>query len=190
VEPAATASRRSAVRWFRILCSLLAVFAAIMMLEVRPASASCAAGQPLRSAHAFPGVVTETRSGGRLALVRTDDGRVVSVRGGETRVVTSVDRTYMVGARYEFHPTNAASPYEDNACTATRLLGGSPSGTERTATDDQGAGADSGSSDGESTSTGVAATVGLILALVAVAIGRRRGRLVRASRRVLPRSSR
>jgi hypothetical protein len=37
-----------------------------------------------------------------------------------------VDRTYEDGATYEFHVLNDASPYEDNACTATKLIGAAP----------------------------------------------------------------
>lgn len=76
----------------------------------------------------FTGVVVSTSMQGRVALVQTAEG-IVEVRGTAVdsgNAVTSVDRTYVVGGRYEFHPTNAASPYEDNACTATRLLGTSP----------------------------------------------------------------
>ena len=62
----------------------------------------------------------------------TDEGRTVTVNGGpsgtgtgtDTNTATSVDRTYRPGVRYEFHPLNAASPYQDNACTATRAIGG------------------------------------------------------------------
>jgi hypothetical protein len=49
----------------------------------------------------------------------------------EPNAATSVDRTYEVGAKYEFHPLNDTSPYRDNACTATHLIGASspdPSG--------------------------------------------------------------
>jgi len=94
-----------------------------LMLGAAPAAASCA-GPPSPSPYAFVGVVTETRSDGRLAVVRTEDGRTVEVLGGESRsgVATSVDRTYLVGGRYEFHPYAGTSPYRDNACTATRLL--------------------------------------------------------------------
>lgn len=81
---------------------------------------------PLRSEHSFVGVVVRTSANGRVAEVRQDDGRTVTVRGGETRdnAASSVDRYYDVGARYEFHPVNAEDPYEDNECTATRRLGG------------------------------------------------------------------
>ena len=92
-----------------------------------PASASCA-GTPLRSAAAFTGVVTATPSAGRVATVRTDAGVTVEVRGTPGGLVgaSSVDRSYEVGGRYEFHPVNDASPYEDNACTATQLLSPGP----------------------------------------------------------------
>jgi hypothetical protein len=31
-----------------------------------------------------------------------------------------------VGIRYEFHPINNGSPYQDNACTATHEVAGGP----------------------------------------------------------------
>jgi MYXO-CTERM domain-containing protein len=94
-----------------------------------PAAASCAY-PPRVSAHPFTGTVTEARDGGRTATVRTDDGRTVVVRGGQAdnpNAMTSVDRTYEVGARYEFHPLNDSDPYQDNACTSThRIAAASP----------------------------------------------------------------
>lgn len=89
-----------------------------------PASASCVF-PPLISSPRFTGIVTKVENLGRTATVVTDDGRTVIVRGGdavEPDAATSVDRTYQVGVRYEFHPINGASPYTDNACTATRPL--------------------------------------------------------------------
>jgi hypothetical protein len=38
---------------------------------------------------------------------------------------TSGNRAFDIGARYEFHPTNATSPFEDNICTRAHL--GQPS---------------------------------------------------------------
>jgi hypothetical protein len=91
-----------------------------------PASASCA-GPPAVSPYAFTGTVESTEAGGRIAQVVTDDGGTVEVRGASTPcVVTSADRYYSVGRRYEFHPLNATSPYEDNACTATHEVGPAP----------------------------------------------------------------
>lgn len=94
-------------------------------LNPAPAYASCASGSPSGSPYAFTGIVTATDWQGRLATVRTDAGQTVTVRGtpGGKNSATSVDRRYEVGGRYEFHPVNASSPYEDNDCTATRLLG-------------------------------------------------------------------
>ena len=37
-----------------------------------------------------------------------------------------MDRSYQIGGRYEFHPTNATSPFVDNECTATQLLSMTP----------------------------------------------------------------
>ena len=107
------------VRW----AVITVVCAAGVLFVSSTASASCA-GQPTPSPHAFVGTVERTESAGRLAAVLTEGGREVEVRGGETRegVAASNDRTYDVGSTYEFHPVNAASPFQDNACTATRLL--------------------------------------------------------------------
>jgi hypothetical protein len=86
------------------------------------ASASCA-GTPVASLYAFTGAVAATEREGRVAHVTTDAGRQVIVRGTPSDSgATSVDRAYIVEARYEFHPLNDSSPFEDNACTATRQL--------------------------------------------------------------------
>jgi hypothetical protein len=97
---------------------------AAVLMTATPARASCVL--PARvSSYRFTGTVTSVEHGGRTATVRTDDGRTVTVNGGggdRPEVVTSVDRTYEKGARYEFHPLNDASPYRDNACTATHRI--------------------------------------------------------------------
>ncbi len=128
VEPPPGVRRLTAMTPRHVLLPLLVV--AALVLPASPAAASCAA--PARaSEHAFVGTVLTTTSRGRVAVVRTEDGRTVEVRGGETSAAaSSVDRTYEVGGRYEFHPVNDASPYQDNACTRTRLLehGAAPAG--------------------------------------------------------------
>jgi hypothetical protein len=97
------------------------------MWTATPAWASCAT-VPVISAHSFAGTVESTSRNGRVAEVRTDDGRHVEVRGTDTIdppgaiAATSVDRTFEAGTRYEFHPLNSTSPFADNACTATRPL--------------------------------------------------------------------
>ena len=105
-----------------------AVLAAVSLtapaaLGASAAYASCAL-PPVQSPHAFTGTVLSVESDGRVATVRTDDGRTVTAIGGpgEPNTMTSVDRTYQVGVRYEFHPLNGRSPYRDNACTATHRL--------------------------------------------------------------------
>ncbi len=103
----------------------LALLAAVFWVASgsKQALGSCAV-QSLESPDAFTGVVVSTRSHDRVATVLTDAGARVLVWGTPDigSAVTSVDRTYEVGGRYEFHPTNSASPYQDNACTATHLL--------------------------------------------------------------------
>jgi hypothetical protein len=91
------------------------------------ASASC--GLPEQrpaSPHVFTGVVVSTSLAGRVAVARTDAGEEVVVRGTtatDDNEMTSADRSYVVGGRYEFHPLNATSAFADNACTQTLLLG-------------------------------------------------------------------
>ena len=88
------------------------------------ADASCVF-PPTTSASSFPGTVLTTQNRDRIAQVRTDTGAEVTVLGTEspdTTSATSVDRTFIPGVRYEFHPLNDASPFRDNACTATRQL--------------------------------------------------------------------
>jgi hypothetical protein len=90
------------------------------------AYASCA-HPPRPAAHAFVGQVIATDRDNRVATVRTAGGGTVQVVGTpspEDSSFTSVDRTYVVGATYEFHPWNGAGPYEDNACSATERLRG------------------------------------------------------------------
>jgi hypothetical protein len=124
----------SAVTWHRSALLALLLFVALFWVApwyVVPAVGSCAETQ-IRSPYAFTGVVVSTRSQGRVATVRTDTGATVQVLGTpETNsVATSVDRTYQVGGRYEFHPINSSSPYQDNACTFTHLLSLAPPSSE------------------------------------------------------------
>jgi len=122
--------RRTRVRctltWAVLLPVLLAT---AWSLGTAPAWASCASPGALTSPNAFAGTVTATSRAGRVAEVRTDEGRHVTVIGtpavpdpsGADRA-TSIDRTYEVGVRYEFDPRNSTSPYEDTACTSTHVL--------------------------------------------------------------------
>ena len=101
------------------------LFLAVGFATGTPANASCMP-TPRVSDYRFTGTVTQVGDDGRTATVRTDDGRTVTVHGSPAdgrNVRTSVDRIYQVGVRYEFHPLNATSPYQDNACTATHPIG-------------------------------------------------------------------
>jgi hypothetical protein len=112
-----------------LVAGLLGALACLVTVAPPLATASCATDRPPRSPAAFTGVVLSTRSKGRVAEIRTDAGETVTVRGTPGTLFsseTSVDRSYEVGGRYEFHPVNRSSPYEDNACTATRLLSRGP----------------------------------------------------------------
>jgi hypothetical protein len=89
-----------------------------------PAWASCAA-EPSQSPYSFTGTVVSTTNADRTAVVRTDDGRVVTVRGTDAEgpdAHTSVDRSYRVGVRYEFDPVNGSSPYQDSICSTTHPI--------------------------------------------------------------------
>ena len=117
-----TLSRRTATMTFASAVVWLWLFPLAV-----PASASCA--MPAReSAYRFTGTVIATDDSGGTATVHTDDGLEVTVVGreGGQGVISSVDRTYERGRRYEFHPLNAQSPYRDNACTATKEIGAAP----------------------------------------------------------------
>lgn len=109
--------------WMRLLLVPL-LAAAGLVLTSAPAYADCPT-PPRKSAHAFTGAVTSVEWDGRLAHVTTDRGAKVVVHGAESETaVSSVDRTYRVGARYKFHPLNDRSPYQDSACTATHRIAG------------------------------------------------------------------
>lgn len=79
---------------------MLALLAWPLVGALPPAYADCA-GTPTPSPYVFTGVVTGTRAQDRVARVRTDAGRDVTVLGSPSRWsgVSSVDRTYRVGTR-------------------------------------------------------------------------------------------
>lgn len=100
---------------------------------VAPAAWASCVPNPPASPSVFTGTVTSTERDGLVAHVGTDDGRMVTVVGTPADSgVTTVDRTYQVGARYEFHPLNATDPFQDNICTRTHIIGpaGVPTTTE------------------------------------------------------------
>ncbi|MEZ0069508.1 hypothetical protein ABIA32_005553 [Streptacidiphilus sp. MAP12-20] len=91
------------------------------------AAASCAAASPSPSPFRFVGMVMAIEDGGRVALVSHQGvSGLVEVDGSpaaRTQSHTSVDRTYVLYATYEFDPYNATAPYHDDICTATRMIG-------------------------------------------------------------------
>ena len=120
----------------RVAATIFLALAATLALA-GPAQASCA-GPPTDSPYAFTGTVVEVDNSGRVATVVLDDGSEVVVQGGPDlggSAATSVDRHYTLGGRYEFHPHNAKSPYEDDACTATQQLSGPTAGPVEPARD-------------------------------------------------------
>jgi hypothetical protein len=107
----------------RALFSLLVAVPVVGLAA--PVQASCFQ-TAIASADKFTGTVTATSNKGRTATVRTDDGKTVTVMGSEAaepNSATTVDRSFAVGTRYEFHPVNDTDPYLDNACTATHAIG-------------------------------------------------------------------
>jgi hypothetical protein len=113
---------RMRIRW-RLLAIAGLCVSGLLSSPTAPAWASCAPDAPT-SPHVFTGTVISTEREGRVAHVRTDDGQSVVVVGTPAESgVTSVDRTYEVGVRYEFHPLNATSPFQDNICTRTHAIG-------------------------------------------------------------------
>jgi len=174
-----TSSAGRCGRQVRTLCVLALLVPLWFVVTAVPADASCAPPPPASSAQRFTGVVVSVSDQGRTATVRTDDGRTVTVtgRGDPSGAITSVDRTYTAGARYEFHPLNDASPYRDNACTATRELSST-------------GGAAAGPVDGNSRGSGPVvwgAAALIVVLLVLGALGVRR-RATRAHPAAAPRS--
>lgn len=137
------------------------------------ASASCGP-RPAPSPDAFVGTVVETELDGRQATVETADGDTVTVVGTPNprpSTFTTVDRTFEVGATYEFHPVNSADPYEDNACTRTHQLRGDaipaelrdePNEAPSPVAPDSGAAGPSGASDGATDSSPPGGSLALI----------------------------
>jgi hypothetical protein len=96
--------------------------AALVVGGAASASASCASASPPGSPYAFSGTVVATELTRRVAVVVTDAGETVEVRGTNAtsdNQWSSVDREYVRGMHYEFHPLDGTSPYHDNLCTAT-----------------------------------------------------------------------
>ena len=80
----------------------------------------------------FTGTVVSTERDGRVAAVQTDGGHRVEVVGTtstSTNGLTSVYRDFEIGARYEFHPANSTSPFQDDTCTRTHLISPPPAAT-------------------------------------------------------------
>ena len=127
-------------------CAVVAVLAGLALIgrPAAPAAASCAllpGTAPPNPYAALPvvflGTVVTTLEQDRLAIVRVESvwngpdlPATVEVRGSPALgtpvpagmgVATSVDRTYQRGQRYLFAPINDRPPFEDNACTPTRV---------------------------------------------------------------------
>jgi hypothetical protein len=156
------------------LLGVAALSAAGLFVGAAPeASASCATPSRV-SPWVFTGTVVSTERDGRVAAVRTDDGHRVEVVGtASTSGFTSVDRAYEIGERYEFHPTNSTSPFQDNICTRTHLV--SPPTAVATPGTAHTRPAASDTPSGLGTTAGIAGT-GAAIALVATLIVRRHRR--------------
>lgn len=117
------------IRWRVGLTWLGGLVTLLLLAAPGAASASCATDRPPASPYAFVGTVIDTAKDNRVATVITDEGEQVKVVGTPASGwfatgVSSTDRRYALGGRYEFHPVNASDPYQDNICTATRKLAG------------------------------------------------------------------
>ena len=158
-----------------LLVSALTVLLALM--GAAPAHASCARATPPGSPARFTGVVLGTELAQRVAYVHTDDGRNVVVRGTDSTAAdafTTIDRTYLTGHRYDFHPVNDTSPFEDNICTATLDLGPAPTSDPVSSQAAEALVGDAPESDGPSGwALGAAAGAGLLMTGV-VLVRRRR----------------
>lgn len=123
--------------------TLLATFIVVLVAwPSQTVTASCAMAPPSTSDPSsmqhlaasapvvFVGTVLSSDHDGRLAHVRVDQvwngpdvPQTVEVRGGPGTLLpnehSDIDRTYAVGRRYLFVPTNASPPFEDDFCTAT-----------------------------------------------------------------------
>lgn len=165
------------------LLLIVGFVATLIVGSAQSASASCWS-PPAKSPNAFVGTVIHTELDGRKATVETEDGRTVTVVGTpspQANSVSSIDRHYEAGATYEFHPTNAGDPYEDNACTRTHRLigedipavlqGGTTSGPAANSSNDSGRpeGTITGASDGFPWVSTVA--IGTVLALALAGVG-------------------
>jgi hypothetical protein len=124
-----------ASRLARPVRALAAVAVAVAsLLAPTAASASCVPpppdGAPWAAADVvFLGTVTSIANNARWATVHVEEVWVgpdqpveVVVRGGpEGDTATSVDRTYLVGARYVFGVTVVDGELQDSACSGTTL---------------------------------------------------------------------
>jgi hypothetical protein len=113
------------------LFGVAALSAAGLFVGAAPeASASCTEPPAAVSPWVFTGTVVSTERDGRVAAVQTEDGRRVEVVGtASTGGFTSVDRAFEIGARYEFHPANSISPFQDDICSRTHLVSPPPAAT-------------------------------------------------------------
>jgi hypothetical protein len=138
--PLRASVRRRIVRVLTLSALVLGV--AVLGPGTSPASAACGVAtataspgatstpSPAPSAtlslspYAFQGSVVALGNGGLDATVVRKDGVVVEVQGGTGRLgaIGPDDRIFVVGAVYQFEPLNAASPYKDSLCTATKVI--------------------------------------------------------------------
>lgn len=127
--------RSNAMR--RLHLAAMAIPLALWLIVPSAASASCAMPVPieeaLRSADVvITGTVTSTENMGRWATVEVheiwkgpDLPATVNIHGGaEPGAISSIDRTFTVGARYLFVASlDGQGILSDNACSATTEMG-------------------------------------------------------------------
>ncbi|WP_285741100.1 hypothetical protein [Lentzea sp. NBRC 105346] len=126
-NPMAVLFRLWSMSFLARVAAVIALTTAGLLTGFQPAAHASCAMPPPESPAVFTGTVESTERDGLVAHVRTDDGRQVDVVGTPSESgVTSVDRTFTKGVRYEFHPLNASSPYQDNICTRTHAVDSAP----------------------------------------------------------------
>ncbi|MBM7860710.1 hypothetical protein [Lentzea nigeriaca] len=109
------------------MAAVIVLTAAGVLTGFAPAVQASCAQPPHESPYVFTGTVESTERNGLVAHVRTDAGPQVEVIGTPAETgASTVDRTYTTGLRYEFHPLNSSSPYQDNNCTRTHVIDSPP----------------------------------------------------------------
>jgi hypothetical protein len=103
---------------------IVVVVATVAAVAYAPEAWAACSANPPRSPNAFNGTVVRLGLDDRQAFVRTDDGTLVEVDGGNVHVdaVGGEDFHFILDARYDIEPDNATAPFIVNDCTATTMI--------------------------------------------------------------------